>query len=111
MDAKLPEIAVAEHLAEHIAALEAAKLPAAVRTKCDELLIDVGVQRVQTVEARLEFFDVSRARRRNPPIVARRTVDKDSHPLAAAIDMNDDRCLGTSACSEHDESERGKYAN
>ena len=41
MDAKLPEVAVAEHLAEHITALDAAKLPAAVRAKCDALLIDV----------------------------------------------------------------------
>jgi 2-methylcitrate dehydratase PrpD len=41
MDANLPEVALAELLAELIAALDPAKLPAAVRTKCDELLIDV----------------------------------------------------------------------
>ena len=41
MDAQLPKVAVAEHLAERIAALDAAKLPPAVRTKCHELLIDV----------------------------------------------------------------------
>jgi len=41
MDAKFPDVAVAEHLAGRIAALDAAKLPAAVRNKCDELLIDV----------------------------------------------------------------------
>src|SRR5262245_14851251 len=41
MDAKLPEIAVAEHLTERIAARDAGKLPAAVRSKCDELLVDV----------------------------------------------------------------------
>ena len=41
MDAKLPQVALAELLAERIAALDTAKLPAAVRTKCDELLIDV----------------------------------------------------------------------
>jgi 2-methylcitrate dehydratase PrpD len=41
MDAKLPDVAVAEHLADRIAGLDASKLPAAVRTKCDELLIDV----------------------------------------------------------------------
>src|SRR5262245_22555185 len=41
MDAKLPDIAVAEHLANRIAALDAPSLPPAVRTKCDELLIDV----------------------------------------------------------------------
>src|SRR5262245_5864181 len=37
----LPKIAVAEQLAEKIAALDAAKLPPAVRRKCEELLIDV----------------------------------------------------------------------
>ncbi len=41
MDAKLPQVALAELLAERIATLDAAKLPAATRTKCDELLIDV----------------------------------------------------------------------
>ena len=37
----LPKIAVAETLAQNIAALDAAKLPHAVRRKCVELLIDV----------------------------------------------------------------------
>jgi len=37
----LPKIAVAERLAQKIAALDAAKLPQAVRRKCEELLIDV----------------------------------------------------------------------
>jgi 2-methylcitrate dehydratase PrpD len=37
----LPEIAIAEHLAQKICALDAAQLPAAVRRKCAELLIDV----------------------------------------------------------------------
>ena len=37
----LPKIAVAEQLAQNIAALDAAKLPPAVRRKCEELLIDV----------------------------------------------------------------------
>src|SRR5215471_15517634 len=37
----LPKIAVAEQLAQSIAALDAAKLPQAVRRKCEELLIDV----------------------------------------------------------------------
>jgi 2-methylcitrate dehydratase PrpD len=41
MDAELPRIAVAEHLAERIVALEPARLPAAVRRKCEDLLIDV----------------------------------------------------------------------
>src|SRR5438046_6916483 len=41
MDAELPKTAVAEILATKIAALEAAALPAAVRRKCVDLLIDV----------------------------------------------------------------------
>src|SRR5690242_4200449 len=39
--AALPKIAVAEQLAQRIAALDAAKLPQKVRRKCEELLIDV----------------------------------------------------------------------
>jgi 2-methylcitrate dehydratase PrpD len=38
---ELPKIAVAEALAKKIAALDAARLPHAVRGKCEELLIDV----------------------------------------------------------------------
>jgi len=41
MDANLPEVAVAEHLAGRIVELTAPKLPPSVRAKCDELLIDV----------------------------------------------------------------------
>jgi 2-methylcitrate dehydratase PrpD len=41
MDNKLPSVAVAEHLAERITALDATKLPSAVREKCEALLIDV----------------------------------------------------------------------
>ena len=37
----LPKVSVAEHLAQKICALDAARLPAAVREKCAELLIDV----------------------------------------------------------------------
>jgi 2-methylcitrate dehydratase PrpD len=37
----LPKIFVAEHLAQKICALDAARLPEAVRKKCEELLIDV----------------------------------------------------------------------
>jgi len=37
----LPKTAIAEQLAQRIAALDASKLPAAVRRKCEELLIDV----------------------------------------------------------------------
>ena len=39
--ADLPKIAIAEHLAQKICALDATKLPPAVREKCVELLIDV----------------------------------------------------------------------
>jgi 2-methylcitrate dehydratase PrpD len=41
MSSNLPQTAVAEHLAATIATLEPAKLPAAVRRKCEDLLIDV----------------------------------------------------------------------
>src|ERR1700688_1725375 len=41
MDAELPRIAVAGHLARKITALEPARLPAAVRRKCEDLLTDV----------------------------------------------------------------------
>ncbi len=37
---ELPKIAVAEHLAQKICALDASRLPDAVRAKCDDLLID-----------------------------------------------------------------------
>ena len=42
MAAELPKISVAEQLAARIAALDATKLPAAVRTKCEDLLVDVA---------------------------------------------------------------------
>ena len=41
MDAKLPQVSVAQQLAERIAALRPDALPAAVRNKCEDLLIDV----------------------------------------------------------------------
>ena len=41
MDAKLPKTSVAEHLAGRIVTLRADRLPPAVRTKCEDLLIDV----------------------------------------------------------------------
>ena len=41
MDAKLPDIAIAEQLAERIVAFDAAELPEASRAKCEETLIDV----------------------------------------------------------------------
>jgi 2-methylcitrate dehydratase PrpD len=42
MHAELPKIAVAETLVSKILALDAAKLPPAVRRKCEDLLIDVA---------------------------------------------------------------------
>ena len=42
MDAALPKISVAEHLADTIVALNAEKLPAAVRRTCEDLLVDVA---------------------------------------------------------------------
>lgn len=42
MSDRLPEIALSERLAERIVALEAGKLPAALRTKCEDLLVDVA---------------------------------------------------------------------
>src|SRR5215470_8122855 len=41
MDAKLPQTAVAEVLSSKIATLNAARLPLAVRCKCEDLLVDV----------------------------------------------------------------------
>ncbi len=41
MTAPLPKKSVAEHLVERILALDAARLPPAMRRKCDDLLIDV----------------------------------------------------------------------
>ena len=39
--AELPKTAVAEHLAQKISALDVARLPDAVRAKCEDLLVDV----------------------------------------------------------------------
>src|SRR5271163_4070775 len=39
--ADLPKIAIAEHLAQKICALDAPRLPQAVRRKCEDLLVDV----------------------------------------------------------------------
>ena len=41
MSASVPEHAVAEQLASRIVALDAARLPTALREKCEDLLIDV----------------------------------------------------------------------
>ena len=46
----LPDIAIAEHLAERILAVEAGELPAAAREKCEETTVDVvGLQEKQMV--------------------------------------------------------------
>src|SRR3954468_12512679 len=42
MDDELPKVAVAEILAEKMAALDATRLPAAVRVKCQDLAVDVA---------------------------------------------------------------------
>ena len=42
MSGNLPKVSVAEQLAARIVALDAKKLPAAVRGKCDDLLVDVA---------------------------------------------------------------------
>jgi 2-methylcitrate dehydratase PrpD len=42
MSVGLPKVSVAEQLAAHIVALNAGKLPPAVRTKCEDLLVDVA---------------------------------------------------------------------
>src|SRR3954471_21265784 len=41
MDATISDIAIAEHLAERIASVDAGKLPVAARAKCEETLVDV----------------------------------------------------------------------
>jgi 2-methylcitrate dehydratase PrpD len=42
MDAALPEISVAEHLADTVVTLDAGRLPAGVRRTCEDLLVDVA---------------------------------------------------------------------
>ena len=42
MDAALPATSVAETLADKIAALDPARLPPAVRRKCEDLAVDVA---------------------------------------------------------------------
>jgi 2-methylcitrate dehydratase PrpD len=41
MDARLPTVSVAQELAQKIAPLKAGALPAALRTKCEDLIVDV----------------------------------------------------------------------
>jgi 2-methylcitrate dehydratase PrpD len=41
MSYSLPSVSIAERLAEHIAAVDPAALPAAMRTKCEDLAVDV----------------------------------------------------------------------
>ena len=42
MNSELPSVSIAEQLAARIAALDAGRLPAAVRRKCEDLVIDVA---------------------------------------------------------------------
>jgi 2-methylcitrate dehydratase PrpD len=42
MDSKIPAVSVAEDLAAKIVALKAVSLPAAVKTKCEDLIVDVA---------------------------------------------------------------------
>ncbi len=60
MDSGLPQIAIAEHLADRIAAVD--RLPPAVQTKCEETLIDVvglclAARREDYVRAALDGWD------------------------------------------------------
>jgi 2-methylcitrate dehydratase PrpD len=62
MDAELPKVAVAEILAEKIAALDPARLPPAVRRKCEDLLVDlvglcVSARNEDYVKAALAAWD------------------------------------------------------
>jgi 2-methylcitrate dehydratase PrpD len=62
MDAALPTTAIAEILAQDIAALAPARLPPAVRSKCEDLLIDVAglcltARREDYVKAALAGWD------------------------------------------------------
>src|SRR5690348_16421734 len=62
MDAELPKIAVAEIVANTIVALTAEKLPQAVRTTCEDLLVDVAglcvtARNEDYVKAALAGFD------------------------------------------------------
>jgi len=62
MDAKLPRVAVAEELAQKISAIDPAQLPAAVRRKCEDLLIDivglcVTARRESYIRSALAGFD------------------------------------------------------
>src|SRR6266851_238781 len=41
MSESIPAVAVAEHLAERIAAVDPERLPAAMRAKCEDLAVDV----------------------------------------------------------------------
>ena len=62
MDSDLPKIAVAEELANRIATLDAACLPAAVRRTCEDLLVDivglcVAARRLDYIKSALAAWD------------------------------------------------------
>jgi len=42
MSESIPAVAIAEHLADRIAAVDPARLPAAMRAKCEDLAVDVA---------------------------------------------------------------------
>ena len=62
MNELLPSVAIAERLAEGIAAVDPARLPAAMRTKCEDLAVDVvglclTARRLDYVESALAACD------------------------------------------------------
>jgi 2-methylcitrate dehydratase PrpD len=62
MSEPLPAVAVAEYLAERIAAVDPARLPAALRAKCEDLAVDVAglcltARRLDYVESTLAACD------------------------------------------------------
>jgi 2-methylcitrate dehydratase PrpD len=62
MSESIPAVAVAEHLAERIAAVDPARLPPALRAKCEDLAVDVAglcltARRLDYVESTLAACD------------------------------------------------------
>src|SRR5258708_9364534 len=62
MTEPLPSVAIAERLAERIAAVDLKRLPAAMRTKCEDLAVDVvglclTARRLDYVESTLAACD------------------------------------------------------
>jgi len=62
MSESIPAVAIAEHLADRIAAVDPARLPAAMRAKCEDLAVDVAglcltARRLDYVESTLAACD------------------------------------------------------